>query len=115
MACPYALGTITSSVAVRTVAASTSDPSADPNSLNSRLVVAAGGGGSGGEGHTGGAAGSGSFGEPFRQIYSLLIVLLQSISRRIGSLFQNGDLRNYLLYIFLFFVIVIIALAGVIR
>jgi len=56
-----------------------------------------------------------SIGEPFRQVYSLLIILIQIASRRIGSFFQNGDLRNYLLYIFLFFVAVFIVLAGVIR
>lgn len=56
-----------------------------------------------------------SVGEPFRQVYCLLILLLQSASRRIGSFFQNGDLRSYLLYIFLIFVAVFIVLAGVIR
>jgi NADH:ubiquinone oxidoreductase subunit 5 (subunit L)/multisubunit Na+/H+ antiporter MnhA subunit len=56
-----------------------------------------------------------SIGEPFRQIYSLMILFLQATSRRIGSFFQNGDLRNYLLYIFLFFVGVFIVLVGVIK
>jgi hydrogenase-4 component B len=56
--------------------------------------------------------------EPFREAYNWLINLLQRSARSIGSIVQNGDLRNYLLYIFVFFItvfIVFIFLTGVNR
>ena len=56
--------------------------------------------------------------EPFREVYNWLINQLQRTARFSGSFVQNGDLRNYLLYIFVFFITVFIFfifLAGVIR
>jgi len=56
--------------------------------------------------------------EPFREVYNWLINQLQRTARFSGSFVQNGDLRNYLLYIFVFFItvfIVFIFLAGVTR
>jgi len=56
-----------------------------------------------------------SVAEPFRLAYNWLIKLFQSIARSTGSFFQNGDLRSYLFYIFLFFIAVFIILVGVSR
>jgi hydrogenase-4 component B len=56
--------------------------------------------------------------EPFREFYNWLITKLISAARSTGSFVQNGDLRNYLLYIFVFFItvfIVFIFLTGVNR
>ena len=56
-----------------------------------------------------------SVAEPFGLAYNWLIKLLQSFARSIGSFFQNGDLRSYLFYIFLFFIAVFIILVEVSR
>ncbi len=56
-----------------------------------------------------------SVAEPFRLAYNWLIKLLQSFARSTGSFFQNGDLRSYLFYIFLFFIAVFIILVEVSR
>src|SRR6266567_8818028 len=56
-----------------------------------------------------------SVAEPFRLAYNWLIKLFQSIARSPGSFFQNGDLRSYLFYIFLFFIAVFIILVEVSR
>ena len=56
--------------------------------------------------------------ELFREVYNRLINLVQRFAQSIGSIVQNGDLRHYLLYIFVFFIsvfIVFIFLTGVNR
>ena len=59
-----------------------------------------------------------SVNEAFREVYNWSINQLQRAARSTGSIVQNGDLRNYLLYIFVFFItvfIVFIFLTGVNR
>lgn len=56
-----------------------------------------------------------SVAEPFGLAYNWLIKVLQSFARSTGSFFQNGDLRSYLFYIFLFFIAVFIILVEVSR
>src|SRR6266567_3414609 len=46
--------------------------------------------------------------KPFCEVYNWLINLIQRSAQSIGSIVQNGDLRNYLLYIFVFFITVFI-------
>jgi hypothetical protein len=48
--------------------------------------------------------------DPIAFVYNLAVFFLQRVSTFVGGLIQNGNLRNYVLYIFMLIVLVLAAL-----
>lgn len=49
--------------------------------------------------------------DPFRQLYNFIINIIQRSTQWFGSRFQNGDLRSYLFYMFLVFLLILLGLS----